>query len=285
VSVLGRVSLGVLALGLVAVACKRARPETHATLEPPPKHVAPASKVRAAPRAPVDPEEPNRETKTPKELEGGEPVAYEPGSADRDPDNDFAVGPPDEVPDCEARLERASIRFRRATLPLRQPRDGVFTCGTSQAISYLEGPTKIRYNAAPVLTCGMALALGHFETVLQEEAEAVFGRRVTRIVQLGTYNCRKMSRFPSLVSEHSYANAIDIQSMTLSDGLKVSVRRHFGSIDEAPERPEAIFLRGLAQRLYDEALFSVVLTPYFDKNHADHFHLDLARYRVDGTRR
>jgi hypothetical protein len=31
-------------------------------------------------------------------------------------------------------------------------------------------------------------------------------------------------------------------------------------------------------------VFSVVLTPYWDALHRDHFHLDLARYRVDGTR-
>jgi len=28
----------------------------------------------------------------------------------------------------------------------------------------------------------------------------------------------------------------------------------------------------------------VVLTPFFDRLHRDHLHLDLARYRVDGTR-
>jgi hypothetical protein len=37
-------------------------------------------------------------------------------------------------------------------------------------------------------------------------------------------------------------------------------------------------------RAFDERLFSVVLTPYWDKLHSDHFHFDLARYHVDGTR-
>jgi hypothetical protein len=45
-----------------------------------------------------------------------------------------------------------------------------------------------------------------------------------------------------------------------------------------------LFLRSLARRLYDEDVFSVVLTPFFDALHRDHFHLDLARYRLDGTR-
>jgi hypothetical protein len=206
------------------------------------------------------------------------------GGADLDPDNDFTVAPPDEVPDCDTRLKRAGIEFKPAKLPLKQPRSGVFTCGASQAVTYLAGPGQIRYNAAPVLTCGMALALARFETALQQEAARVLGRRVVRITQLGTYSCRKMARFPKLVSEHSYGNAIDIQSFVLDDGQRVNVRADFGSPAEVPDAAKPRFLRGLARRLFDDGLFSVVLTPYFDRNHADHFHLDLARYRVDGTR-
>ena len=51
------------------------------------------------------------------------------------------------------------------------------------------------------------------------------------------------------------------------------------------KRPgEVVFLRGLANRLYDEGVFSVVVTPYFDNLHRNHIHVDLARYRVDGSR-
>jgi hypothetical protein len=104
-----------------------------------------------------------------------------------------------------------------------------------------------------------------------------------RIEQGGTYNCRKMARF-DLVSEHSYANAIDIRSFRLADGRTVSVERHFGRPGKAPRTKEARFLHALAHRLYDDGVFSVVLTEYFDRLHRDHFHLDLARYRIDGTR-
>jgi hypothetical protein len=31
-------------------------------------------------------------------------------------------------------------------------------------------------------------------------------------------------------------------------------------------------------------VFSNVLTPFWDAHHANHFHLDLARYRVNGAR-
>lgn len=129
----------------------------------------------------------------------------------------------------------------------------------------------------------MALALGRLETVLGEVSERELGSRVVKIEQGGTYNCRKMARF-DMVSEHSYANAIDLRSFRLADGRTVSVEKHFGRPGSEPRTNEGRFLHALAHRLYDDGIFSVVLTEYFDRLHRDHFHLDLARYRIDGTR-
>jgi hypothetical protein len=92
-----------------------------------------------------------------------------------------------------------------------------------------------------------------------------------------------MVRF-DFISEHSYANAIDIEEMVLASGAHISVRKDFGALAEPPRTVTSEFLRTLARRAYDERLFSTVLTPYWDNLHRDHFHLDLARYRVDGTR-
>jgi hypothetical protein len=129
----------------------------------------------------------------------------------------------------------------------------------------------------------MALALADFERLLQEEAKRHLGKRIVRIEHGGTYSCRKMTRF-KMVSEHSYGNAIDLRAFTLQDGRRITVERHFGKLDSEPSDPRSMFLRAATRRAYDEAMFSVVLTPYFDRLHRDHFHLDLARYRVDGTR-
>ncbi len=204
--------------------------------------------------------------------------------ADHDPDNDFVVAPPEEIAGCEDQLAAAGVKFERASLPVRPGRHGVPSCGASQAVVYRSGPEKIRYGSSLVLSCGMALALSRFEHVLEEEARRVFGKRVVRIAHLGTYNCRKMARFPDWVSEHSYANAIDIESFVLEDGRRISVLGSFGRFDREPRRTQARFLDALSHRLYDEDVFSVVITPAFDSLHRNHFHLDLARYRIDGTR-
>src|SRR5207244_1903623 len=76
----------------------------------------------------------------------------------------------------------------------------------------------LRYRPPPVVTGTLALGLATFEGMLQEEAEARLGSRVKRLVHAGTYSCRHMARFANMVSEHSYANAIDLRSVTLDDG-------------------------------------------------------------------
>lgn len=203
--------------------------------------------------------------------------------ADLDPTNDAQVAPPEPLDDCHARLSAAGVRFKPVELPLKQKRGQVFTCGAEQVVLYQGGPAGIRYNAAPMLTCRMALALARFEQLAQDEARRHLGESIKKLTQLGTYSCRKMVRF-DYVSEHSYANAIDIQTMTLASGRRLTVEKDFGPLAQPPATNSATFLRTLAHRAYDEYLFSVVLTPHWDKLHRDHFHLDLARYRVDGTR-
>lgn len=212
-----------------------------------------------------------------------EPAASTTVLADLNPDNDYLVAPPELIADCESKLRALGVVFAPAELPVKEGNAKRPTCGAPQAVVYQRGPEKIRYNSAPVVSCGMALGLARFEQVVNEEAKRYLGQEVARVEQGGTYNCRKMARF-NLVSEHSYANAIDIRSITLKNGRNLSVLKTFGKTDAEPKRPEARFWRAVANRLYDEGTFSVVITPFFDGLHKDHIHLDQARYRVDGSR-
>jgi hypothetical protein len=206
------------------------------------------------------------------------PGAY----ANVDPSDDDVPGPPDELPDCDEQLARAGVTFHNASLPVHHERRLV--CGAPQVVVYTRGPGDIAYSPPPLLTCPMALALASFEQVVQEEARRTLGSPVARIEQLGTYNCREMAAYPGWVSEHAYANAIDLARFTLRNGVSITVLRDFDRGDAPPSRPAGGFLRTVSQRAFDEEIFSHVLTPFFDAHHRDHFHLDLARYRGDGTR-
>src|SRR4029453_16293228 len=101
------------------------------------------------------------------------------------------------------------------------------TCGAPQVVTYVRGPGKIAYSASPLLTCTMALALASWEKIVQEEAQRIYGSRIPRIDHLGTYSCREIAAYPGWVSEHSYANAIDIESFTFQNGAVISVALYF----------------------------------------------------------
>jgi hypothetical protein len=222
------------------------------------------------------------------EFEGETSPTPEPriwGRADLDPANDHVVAPPDEVPDCHARLTALGIKFRPAHLPLKQVVRDIPTCGCHDAVTVSETPQGMKLVPAAVLTCQMALSLASLEIAIQELAERHLMQKVRTLHQGGTYSCRKMARF-DLVSEHSYGNAIDVFAFTLENGQKVSVKSDFGRLDAATETLPATakFLRDLSSAVYDRDLMSVSLSPYWDSLHHDHFHFDMARYRVDGSR-
>jgi len=230
---------------------------------------SPAAAV-AASAAPPQPPRPARS-----------PFAY----ANDDPDDDFVVAPPEPRADCHEALTAAGVQFADAKIAVHREGKGKtqLTCGADQIVVYRKSAAGITYEPTPIVTCTMALALAHFDAVLEEEATRAFGERVVRVTQLGTYACREMAAYRGWVSEHSYANAIDVETFELKSGKRVSVLAGFERGDETHTRAGG-FLRAVSRRTYDEGLFSNVLTPFFDALHRNHFHLDLARYRNDGTR-
>jgi hypothetical protein len=206
--------------------------------------------------------------------------------ANLDPDDDDVVGPPDSIDDCEGTLKEAGVVFAKASLAVHEERfrKTKMICGAPQVVTYVKGPGGIVYSPAPVVTCAMAAALASFEKIVQEEATATFQSKVARIDHLGTYNCRDMQARPGWVSEHSYANAIDLARFVLKDGRTIDVARDFDLGDDEPKKAGGLFLRTVSRRANDEDVFSHVLTPFWDALHRNHFHLDLSRYRADGTR-
>jgi hypothetical protein len=220
------------------------------------------------------------------------PLAYDPRPLalknlvpSDDPDAGNAA-PTGLVPDCNEQLARAGVTSRPAQLPVHAAKPGSqVQCGAPQVVTYVRGPGKIAYEPAPLLTCAMALALASFEGIVQEEAERRLHSAVVRVQQIGTYNCREIAAVKGLPSEHSYANAIDLTRFTLANGTVVDVLRDFDMGEAPPAKPAAAFLRAISERAHYENVFSNVLTAFWDPAHKSHFHLDLARYRVNGVKR
>ena len=84
----------------------------------------------------------------------------------------------------------------------------------------------------------------------------------TNIEHMGTYNCRKQTG-SGLVSEHSFANAIDISEINGANLTR----------DWRKGNAKSEYLLSAQQRACD--YFNNVVGPDDNKAHEDHFHLDL----------
>jgi hypothetical protein len=269
-------ALFVLLGGLSLVACRSSPAAVAGSVgsPPPPPSVAPPLAMRGS-DAPVAPSpRPAVEAPPPSTV-------VDLAGANLDPDDDAVVGPPPALADCEARLTALGAKFHPGKLTPRRQSSGA-TCGTEQAIVLERRQASYRFNADLVASCQLAVGLVRWLKLADEEARARLGTGIARVDQGGTYSCRRMARF-SLVSEHSYANAIDIRSFGLSDGRTLSVLRDYGKVGVWPRTQAADFMRTILRRAYHDGIFSVALGPAFDALHRDHFHFDQARYRVDGS--
>ena len=136
----------------------------------------------------------------------------------------------------------------------------------------------IRLEPRAVLRCPMVPVLDSWSrNVVQPAAFRIYGEPVVSYKILSSYSCRpRNNKHGAKLSEHGYANAIDIGSFSLASGRVVTLKKGWrsGGQDQA-------FLRHIHKRACDS--FTTVLGPNADKHHADHFHLDLARHGKKGT--
>ncbi|MBI4511297.1 MAG: extensin family protein [Deltaproteobacteria bacterium] len=150
----------------------------------------------------------------------------------------------------------------------------------------------VRYHKPVLVYVGFKERLTQFEEVVREVAMEVYGRPPKVIHHAGTYNCRRVSGYPVLLSEHGLGNGIDVvgfdfaPARRVAPGVPRSLRREFqvrlGKHWDATSGVAALharFLRTLASRLVQKGIFRVLLGPAYP-GHKGHFHLDCAPYRL-----
>lgn len=112
--------------------------------------------------------------------------------------------------------------------------------------------------------------------VVEPAARYQFRQELVGIKVLASYSCRPMNNVEgAMISEHAYANAIDVGGFTLADGTTISVQRGWNG-----SRAEQAFLRVVHDGSC--AYFTTVLGPNYNSLHSNHFHLDLAHHGRDG---
>ena len=164
---------------------------------------------------------------------------------------------------CLAKMDRIVARY--ALLP-----DRTFGGGCSAL-----GSVQLRDIGTPVTNLGaMTCGLGYAFTVwvqsdLQVPAMGEFGSPVARVETMGTYSCRNVNGAAAgKLSEHAYANAVDVSAFVLKDGRRISVQGGWNGDDT-----ERRFLRSV--RASACRRFSTVLSPDYSAAHHDHLHFDM----------
>ena len=122
------------------------------------------------------------------------------------------------------------------------------------------------------MRCDVALRLYLLERHdIQPLARRHFGKYVSELVDFGSYSCRNIHGSIRL-SEHATANAYDLAGFRLAGGKTVTLKQGWNG--DAASRN---FLRDL--RIRSCLLFNMVLSPGYNADHADHFHVDMGLWR------
>ena len=177
------------------------------------------------------------------------------------------------------------------------PKSGPLHC-PDVALSDYRGEL-VRWNVPGKVFTGMRDPLRAFETIARDVGIEIYGRPPAKIIQLGTYNCRRMRDYPGWISEHALGNAVDVAGFDFGalskdaplpsgldrafrGGFEVRVGRHWNK-RTGHAAVHTRFLETLALRMIERAHaqdgFRVLLGPGYP-GHRDHFHFDMAPFRM-----
>jgi hypothetical protein len=171
---------------------------------------------------------------------------------------------------CRAVLVKGGVSFQ----PIRDRQEGF--CVIRDAM-VLTGGLPTPRPAGAVMSCREALAYSLWiRQVVQPAAREVLGAEVTSIDQYGAYVCRRIygsANDADEVSQHAYANALDVGGFRLADGRRILVETAWRG-----DPREALFLH----RVRDGAcgVFNGVLSPDYNAAHRNHLHLDMGPYTM-----
>jgi hypothetical protein len=132
----------------------------------------------------------------------------------------------------------------------------------------------VKLTRPALLTQDMAIRMGRWvNESLQPEAQKQFRQQIAAIDVGGSYSCRNIygkpfgGRFAGRLSEHAFANAIDIGGFKLADGRSVEYLKDWHRKDGSSE-----FLQATSVSACE--MFNTTLTPDYDRFHRNHIHVD-----------
>lgn len=192
--------------------------------------------------------------------------AAEPGPRRQTPAATAPAPASRETLQCHVALAREQVGFR--VLPDREFGGG---CSALGSVQLTDIGTPVSNLGA--MRCPLARAFAAWvREDVQPEAARRLGSPVRRIESFGTYACRSVnSQSGARLSEHAFANAVDVAAFLLADGRRITVLDGWnGGDEEARAFLRAVHRAGCRR-------FSVGLGPDSDAYHHNHLHFDLGR--------
>lgn len=178
---------------------------------------------------------------------------------------------------CRKELLRRKLPMERQRKGVKGVAEAYRVAGPLNSVTFVTARSPSPYG---ILDCRLALTLDDLSRILAEHD-------VSRVRIDNMY--RPGARLPGRrkKSQHGYGLAIDLVSMTLTDGTVLDVEADWGSgIDSVSCGPEAVLqeptehsvvLRNIACAMARAGLFHHILTPGHDAAHKNHLHLDIKR--------
>lgn len=162
---------------------------------------------------------------------------------------------------CVAALRKAGVAL--VERPAQTERPGCVRSGTISVAKFYGA--RIREEE---MRCDVALRLYLLDRhSIQPLARRHLGSGVTELVHFGSYSCRNI-RGRNRLSQHTTANAFDLAGFRLENGRTIALKSAWNAGGGT-----AAFLRDLRSQAC--LLFNMVLSPDYNADHADHFHLDM----------
>ncbi len=132
-----------------------------------------------------------------------------------------------------------------------------------------DGALSVPLTGGPIMACSFSTAIANWALDVALQAQAIIGAKLTAIETGTSYQCRRRNNAADgKISEHGFANALDVSGFRFDNGTQVNVREGW-----VQEGATAIFLRAAHAAACER--FTTVLGPDADQHHSDHFHLDL----------
>ena len=149
--------------------------------------------------------------------------------------------------------------------------DGVCHAHSPYAVAaVIAGGEPVEIKGDVTMNCQMAVALSRWLDQIEPAAGVMMKSRLVS-VRIGTsYQCRRRyGAAEGPISEHAFADAVDLTGFTFADGTEVTVEKDWGGTG-----PKTGFLA----YAHDAACgaFTTVLGPQANAAHRNHFHLDLS---------